>query len=57
MLQNWYLCFFIKKTVCFIMKTCKCITAKRLRRVIEFNQTQWLKTHVKFNTKKGKLKK
>ena len=57
MLQNWYLCFFIKKTMCFIMKTCKCITAKRLRRVIEFNQTQWLKTHVKFNTKKGKLKK
>ena len=40
--------------MCFVMKTCNFkdrIKAKKIHCVSEFNQSQWLKPYVKFNTK------
>ena len=57
--ENWYLSFLTKKSMCFIMKTLATLTtplfktrieAKRLYQVLELNQSQWLKTYAKFNT-------
>ena len=57
MLKNYWLTFLIKKIVCFIMRTCNLLetrieTSKKIHCLLEFNQSQWLKPYVKFNTKK-----
>ena len=41
----------------FIMKTCKLrlgLKLKKKNRILEFNQSQWLKPHIEFNTQKVK---
>ena len=45
MLKNWCLTFFAALSEAR-MKT------KKMHRVLEFNQSQWLKPHVEFNTQK-----
>ena len=54
MLKNLCLTFLIKKNMCFTIKTIvkARIEAKKMRHVSKFNQSQWLKPYVKFNTKK-----
>ena len=45
--------FLIKKGMCFIMKTLfkvRIKTTKKIRHVLEFNQSQWLKSYVEFRS-------
>ena len=43
--------------MCFVMKTCNFSYVKlkknKKKRVLQFHQSQWLKSYVKFKTKKG----
>ena len=56
MLKNLCLIFLIKKILCFIMKFTTVlenrIKTKKIHRLLEFNQLQWLKAYIEFNTQK-----
>ena len=56
MLKNWFLMFLIKK-VCASLRNLAIlfkvrIKTKKMHHVLEFNQSQWLKAYVEFNTQK-----
>ena len=48
--------FLDKKSMCFSIKTCNLcktrIKSKQVYRVLEFDQSQWLKLYVQYNTEK-----
>ena len=52
----------IKKSMCFIMKTWNfifkvTIKTKKIHHVLEFNQSQWRKPYVEFNTQNNRSRK
>ena len=52
----------IKKSMCFIMKTWNFIfkvriKTKKIHHVLEFNQSQWRKPYVEFNTQNNRSRK
>ena len=46
--------FFDKEQCVFIIKAYFIMKSKKIYRILEFNQSQWLKPYVEFNTQKRK---